>query len=215
MKRIVFLALALAAMALFTVSCASTPPVEKPPMSPENKVKVIDDQYHGARETPDWVFLEANEIEKTGNYKDVYLFKFMQQGQNVDGLALWSRGFAAASEIARMVSTRVQDKFVGAAAGDKDALETYMEEVVKSVSSADYAGALKVASYWWQVQKADVSGNVEQFFEYYLLYSVPKAQIEKAIQRAIQEASNAAKPANAEEQTARDRVNQAMEGGLN
>jgi hypothetical protein len=212
MKRILYAAIALAAAALFVVSCATTPPIEKPEMSKENRPQVIDDQYHGARPTPDWIFLEPAEIEKAGTYKDVYLFKFMETGQSVDGLALWARGFSAASEIARLVSTRVQDKFVGAAAGDKDKLETYMEEVVKSVSEAQYSGATKAASYWWTIQKADASGNLTQANEYYLLYSVPKDQIDQAIKRAIAAADQ--KPASPDEQTARDRVKAAMEGGL-
>jgi hypothetical protein len=199
---------------MLIVSCSSTPKVEKPEMSPENKVKVIDDQYHGARETPDWIFLETSEIEKKPEYKNVYLFKFVQQGQDVDGLRIWVRGFSEASEIARLVSTRVQDKFVGAAAGDKDKLETYLEEVVKSVSEAQYSGARQASAYWWQIQKANVDGSVAQFYEYYLLYAVPKEQIDAAIKRALDDAQNKVKPKSEDEQTARDRVKAVMDQGL-
>jgi hypothetical protein len=214
MKRIIFVALAFALSAFVFVSCSSTPKIDKPVVSAEGKVTIIDDVYHLTRPTPEWIFLETMEIEKQGAYKDSYLFKFVQQGQDVDGLSLWVRGFAAASEIARMVSTRVQDTFVGAAAGDKDKLETYLEEVVKSVSSAQYSGAVQAAKYWWQIQKASVDGNLTQVYEYYLLYSVPKAQIDQAIKRALAEADGKAKPKSEDEQTARDRVKAAMEGGL-
>ncbi len=214
MRRIVLIALALLVGAMVIVSCNSTPRVEKPEMSKENKVKVIDDQYHGARDTPDWIFLETSEIEKKPEYKDVYLFKFVQQGQDVDGLRIWVRGFSEASEIARLVSTRVQDKFVGAAAGDKDKLETYLEEVVKSVSEAQYSGARQASSYWWQVQKGNPDGSVAQYYEYYLLYAVPKAQIDAAIKRALDDAANQVKAKTEDEQTARDRVKAVMEQGL-
>ena len=214
MRRIVLIALALLVGAMVIVSCNSTPKVDKPEMSKENKVKIIDDQYHGARDTPDWVFLEPNEMEGKAQYKDVYLFMFVQQGQDVDGLRVWVRGFAASSEIAHMVSLRVQDKFVGAAAGDKDKLETYLEEVVKSVSEAQYAGARKESDYWWQVQKANADGSIAQFYEYYLLFSVPKAQIDAAIKRALDDAANAVKTKTEDEQTARDRVKAVMEQGL-
>lgn len=214
MRRILFVSLALVAAALFVVSCASGPKVEKPEMSKENKVQVIDDQYHGSRPTPDWIFLEPNEMEGKGEYKDVYVFKFVQQGQDVDGLRVWVRGFAASSEIARMVSTRVQDKFVGAAAGDKDKLETYLEEVVKSVSDEQYSGARKAADYWWQIQKAAVDGSLNQVYEYYLLFAVPKDQIDQAIKRALADADGKAKPKSEDEQTARDRVKAVMQQGL-
>jgi hypothetical protein len=214
MKRIIFAALAFALSVFVFVSCSSTPKIDKPVVSAEGKVTVIDDQYHLTRPTPEWVFLEGSEIEKQGTYKDAYIFKFVQMGQDVDGLRLWVRGFSASSEIARMVSTRVQDTFVGAAAGDKDKLETYLEEVVKSVSAAQYSGAVKASEYWWQIQKATVDGNLSQVYEYHLLFTVPRAQIDAAIKRALAEADGKAKPKSEDEQTARDRVKAAMEGGL-
>ncbi len=214
MKRIISMALATALAAFVFVSCQSTPKIEKPEVSKEGKVTVIDDIYHLTRATPDWIFLSSSEIEKQGTYKDSYVFKFVQQGQDVDGLRLWVRGFSVASEIARMVSTRVQDTFVGAAAGDKNKLETYLEEVVKSVSSAQYSGAVMAAEYWWQIQKAAVDGNLTQTYEYYLLYSVPKTQIDQAIKRALAEADGKVKAKSEDEQTARDRVKKVMDGGL-
>ncbi len=216
MKRIVLVSLALIAAALLIVSCGSSPKskppkVEKPEVSKENKPVVMDDQYHLTRPTPDWIFLEANEMEGKGEYKDLYLFKYAQQGQDVDGLRLWVRGFSQASEIARVVSTRVQDKFVGAAAGDKDKLETYLEEVVKTVSEAQYSGARKQADYWWQIQRANTDGTVSQYYEYHLLFGVPKTQIDQAIKRALDDANGKVKAKTEDEQTARDRVRRVME----
>lgn len=213
MKRMIFGALAVVSAVLFVASCASGPKVTAPPVSKENRPQVIDDQYHGARQTPDWVFLEPNEMEGNGQYTDVYLFKFVQQGKDIDGLRVWVNGFSAASEISRMVSTRVQDKFVGAAAGDKDKLETYMEDTVKSVSDAQYSGARKVADYWWEIQKANADGTIDQVYEYYLLYAVPKTQIDQAISRALSTADQT-QPASQDEQTARDRVKAVMQQGL-
>ena len=40
-----------------------------------------------------------------------------------------------------MVSTRVMNKFAGAQVGDKDMVETYMEEVAKVLALAEYSGA--------------------------------------------------------------------------
>ena len=193
------------------VSCAGGPKVEKPQMVQEAKPEVIDDQYHGTRETPDWVFLDEDELG--AKVKDYYVFKFQQSGKDLDGLKLWTRGFVAASEIARVVSTKVKDKFVGAAAGDKDKLETYMEEVVKSISKAQFSGARKKASYWWEIRKVEADGSVEDVYEYYLLYYVPKDQIDSAIKRALEEADKRVKPKSEDEFTARERVKKAMESG--
>ncbi|MCD6123427.1 MAG: hypothetical protein J7K04_16465 [Spirochaetales bacterium] len=210
MKKLIFLPLAV--IAVFFSSCAGSPKVEKPAMIQEAKPEIIDDQYHGARETPDWVFLDENEL--LTKEKDYYVFKFQETGKDLDGLKLWTRGFTASSEIARLVSTKVKDKFVGAAAGDKDKLETYMEEVVKSVSQAQYSGALRKASYWWQIRKVKVDGSVEDVYEYYLLYYVPKDQIDSAIERALQDMDKKVKPKSEDEKTARSRVKEAFSNGL-
>jgi hypothetical protein len=214
MRKIAILSIAVAAMAFLLVSCASGPKINAPQVTQANKPKIIDDQYHGSRDTPEWIFLQPNELEAKAEYKDAYVFVFVQQGKDVDGLKLWVRGFAAASEVARMVSTRVQDKFAGAAAGDKDKLETYIEEVVKSVSEAQYSGARKAAEYWWQVQKTAADKSVTETFEYYLLYTVPKTQIDQAIKRSIDGAASAVKPKTEDEQTARDRVKKSFDNGL-
>ena len=193
----------------FLGSCTSTPKVEKPQMVKEAKPEVIDDQYHGTRETPDWVFMEPDEI--AAKVKDYYVFKFMRSGKDLDGLRLWTRGFVASSEIARLVSVKVKDKFVGAAAGDKDKLETYMEEVVKSISKDQFSGARKKASYWWLIRKVNADGTVEERYEYFMLYYVPKDQIDKAIERALAEADKKVKPKSEDEITARERVKKAFE----
>ena len=207
MKKAVFILFVVPVILL--ASCMGGPKVEKPEMIQEAKPEIIDDQYHGARETPDWVFQDEDEI--ASNVKDYYVFKFVQQGKDLDGLKLWTRGFVASSEIARIVSTKVKDKFVGAAAGDKDKLETYMEEVVKSISKAQFSGARKKASYWWQIRKVGADGSVEEVYEYYLLYYVPKEQIDNAIRRALEEADKKIKPKSEDEKTARERVKKAIE----
>jgi len=127
---------------------------------------------------------------------------------------LWQK-FQLASQIADTVSTRVQSKFAGAAAGDKDALETYMEAVVKSMSNATYSGARKKAEYWWQIRKSTPAGGLEDTYEYHLLVVVPKDVLDKQIQMALAEAGMSVKPKNEEEKSARDRVKKAFdEDGL-
>jgi len=204
-------AIVLIAAAVLLASCASQPKVEKPVVTQEGKVQVIDDQYHLSRETPDWIFLEPAEIEKASEYKGLYVFKGVSTGKDINGLQLWVKNFVVSSDLARFVSVRVQDKFVGAAAGDIDKLETYMEDVVKSVSEAQYSGARIVKQYWWQIRKSQADGGIADVYEYYVLYTVDKAQIDAAIKRSLEENDKKVKPKSEDEQTARDRVKKVME----
>ena len=67
-------AIVLFAAVVLLASCASQPKIEKPVVTQEGKVQVIDDQYHLSRETPDWIFLEPAEVEKACRAANIHDF---------------------------------------------------------------------------------------------------------------------------------------------
>lgn len=211
MKKIVYLMIAAVVLLIVVVGCASEPEAEAITVTAPPEYEMID---HKTRDfggsVPDWVTKSASELEGQGKYADYYVFMDDQVGRDLEGLKLWARGFSVASEIARMVSTRVEDKFVGAAAGDRNSLEGYMEEVVKSVSEAQYSGARTEEDFWVKRRKA--SDNSEDY-RYLFLVTVPKQQIDDAIKRALKAADEEDKP-TADKQTAIDRVKAAFDEGL-
>ncbi len=168
-------------------------------------------------DVPEWVFQYANgeDLEKKRDYKDLYVFVFEQTGKDLEGVKAWTRSFSAATEVARMVSTRVMNKFAGAQVGDKDMVETYMEEVVKILAVAEYAGARKKDDFWIHRQFYDDKGGpTKKEYTYYMLYTVPQEQIDAAIQRSLDAQNNKAKAKTEEEQTARDRVRELFSENL-
>lgn len=222
MRRIAVAAAALA-LAAFVSSCASKPsPVEEKPkgdIKVEQQVyppKVIEHKTSSlGGSVPDWVFMTAEELENLDKYKDTYVFVFDQVGRDLEGVKAWTRSFSAATEVARMVSTRVMDKFAGAQVGDKDKVETYMEEVAKVLAQAQYSGARKQDDFWVYQQTYKDDGRPDRkLYRYWLLYTVPKGQIDAAIDRALEEAANQNKPRTEEEQTAQERVKEVFSSGL-
>lgn len=211
MKKVIHLALAAMLLAVLAAGCKSAPESSEPvSVTAPPEYQIIDHKTRDfGGQIPDWVTKSASELESTPKYQDYYVFVDDQVGQDLEGLKLWARGFSVSSDIARLVSTRVEDKFVGAAAGDRNALETYLEEVVKSVSQAQYSGARVEQDFW--VKRRKLSDNTEDY-RYLFLVTVPKKQIDDAIQRAIEEADN--KAPTPDKQTAIDRVKQAFDSGL-
>ncbi len=168
-------------------------------------------------DVPEWVFQYASgeDLEEKKDYNDLYVFIFEQTGKDLEGVKAWTRSFSAATEVARMVSTRVMNKFAGAQVGDKDMVETYMEEVVKILAVAEYAGARKKDDFWIHRQFYDDNGNpMKKEYTYYMLYTVPQEQIDAAIQRSLDAQNNKAKAKTEEEQTARDRVRELFSENL-
>lgn len=219
-KLLAVVAILLMAAVLF--SCATKPTKEQekalkvepqvyPPKVIEHKLTALGGNV------PEWVFQYANgeDLEQKREFKDVYVFIFEQTGKDLEGVKAWTRSFAAATEVARMVSTRVMNKFAGAQVGDKNMVETYMEEVAAVLAVAEYAGARKKDDFWLHRQFYDDAGKpTEKIYTYYLFYTVPREQIDAAIKRALDEQAGKTKPKTEEEQAARDRVKQLFGNGL-
>ncbi len=221
MKHLWKVAVVLVAIGLL-FACGTKPtPKQEQALKVEPQVyppKVIEHKLTAlGGDVPEWVFQYASgeDLEEKKDYNDLYVFVFEQTGKDLEGVKAWTRSFSAATEVARMVSTRVMNKFAGAQVGDKDMVETYMEEVVKILAVAEYAGARKKDDFWLHRQFYDDNGGPsKKEYTYYMLYTVPQEQIDAAIQRSLDAQNNKAKAKTEEEQTARDRVRELFSESL-
>jgi hypothetical protein len=172
--------------------------------------------YQFGEEIPEWVMMEASEIEEMEEYEDKYVFKFESpRSQSLEGARLWTRNFEAASQLAQTVRNRVEVTFAGSAVGDTDFVENYMEQVVSSVSEAQFSGFRPVAEYWIQMRYFTPEGDVEEdAYTYYVLYTIDESTLDGMIDRALEEAAQEVTPQTDEEQRARQRVEEAFDDGL-
>ena len=207
MKRIVKAVLC-AAVALIIFGCETTDSamnggsVKKPEMVDHKNQK-------WGKTPPEWVSMERDEIEAMDKYKDVYIFKFeSEKSKDLEGTQLWLRNFSATTELSKMITQRIKDVSAAAAVGDKNALGTYMEEIVRSVSEAELHGLKKEADYWTQQRYFTADGEVEgDFYTVQVLYSIPRRTLDKLIADAI---NGVEKPKTEEEVRARNLVNKAL-----
>ncbi len=219
-KRVSTLAGLIVLLAVMLVGCAGGPEEEEPVNAnvPEpilRRPDLLDHKnYKFGREVPEWVVMDATEIEEMDDYEDVYVFKFESpRAQSLQGAELWTRNFTAASQIAQTVRNRVQVKFAGAAVGDMDMVENYMEQVVQSLSDAEFSGYQPEADYWIQMRYYRPDGSVdEDAYTYLVMYTIPQTTLDRMIQDALDEAGD--EPDTEEEVTARQRVREAFENGL-
>lgn len=199
--------LLIAAFAL--ISCATGPQGELTEKDGGPQAVTIDHKNKAlGGEVPDWVFASVFDLE--AKYSDSYVFKLEAEGKDKDGTMTFLSGMQAPTEVARLVSTRVKNKFVGAQVGDKDKVETYMENVTKTLSEATITGLRQVDNYWLQQQVA----KQQPFYRVIALYLVPKMEIDGAIARALDAEAARVAPATEEEKTARDRVKDVFGEGM-
>ncbi|WP_028972539.1 hypothetical protein [Spirochaeta cellobiosiphila] len=192
MKRFFGLVLGLI-LAGMVVSCASSPKETNEPASAPLEVvtkrpEIIDHKnYAWGKDVPEWVLMDISELEKLDKYEDVYLFKLESpRGKSLEGLKMWTEDFQAASDVVKMIDTRVRAKFSGAAVGDLDDIEAYMEKVVTSLSEASISGLKKEGDYWVLRRYFTPEGDVdEDAYTYVYLYSIQKDLLDEQIQDAM------------------------------
>ena len=214
MKNIsrMFAVIAVVTLFGFLAACASAPvekPVEKVNVAIKTPAKQVLD-HKGALtggDIPLWVNQDVGDIETDAKYKDMYVFRGEATGGSEQSAKLIASRLDADTQIARMISLRVQNMFSGAQVGDDKTIETYMENVVKSLADAKISGWREAGSWWVQYE---YTATKKQEYRYYLLYTIPKDTVKKLIDDAV-----AGQPADTKDKiTARDRVKQITEGTL-
>jgi hypothetical protein len=115
-----------------------------------------------------------------------------------------------------MITTRVQEKFAGAATGSPDdAFGRYFENVVKTVSESQFSGARKENDFW--ILKGYYKANSKKLdreaYDYYVLVTIDRETLERQINGALESAEP--DPARTpEQQTAIQRVKEAFYEGF-
>jgi hypothetical protein len=225
MKRIGALVFAVAALAAVLTGCAGGPKtkeVQAPDYVEKTSTYVVVDHKAKAvgQDVPDWVTMYISDglsgVESLPQFQDKYVFVGEDTGTNLNALRQWTSGFTVSQEIARMVSSRVQAKFVGAAAGSPEAeYGRYFEDVVKNMGSASFSGARKENDYWLlkRYLKSDRKSVDREAYDFYVLVTIGKEDLEQQISKVL----DGTKPDQAftrEQQTAVDRVKEAFYEGF-
>lgn len=201
MKKI--LGILLVVLGLFALaSCASQPSVEAPKVA--ESVLTPDVLEHkgtalGAN-VPGWVmsYIEsgASGIEKLPEYKGKYVIVLDSEGQSKQGTQTAMDNMDAPVQIARYLSTRVQQKFAGAQVGDRDQLTEYFENVVKTVSEAKFSGFMAGPDWWVYLQyykpgaksKSEVERRIYRVIK---LYSIDTAVLQKQLEKYLNDVEGA------------------------
>ncbi len=223
MKKI--LSALLVVLAVFVVaSCASAPKADAPKVA--EAVITPDILEHkgtalGAN-VPAWImsYIEsgASAVEKLPEYKGKYVVVIDAEGQSKQGTLTAMDNMDAPVQIARYLSTRVQAKFAGAQVGDRDQLQEYFENVVKTVSEAKFSGFMPGPDWWVYLQyykpgaktKAEVDRRVYRVIK---LYSIDQNILQKQLEKYLNDVE-AAVAKTPEKQRAIDAVQSAFYEGF-
>jgi hypothetical protein len=181
MKKI-FSVLLVVVTVLAVASCVSQPAPAPAPEGPKPSETVLTPDVLEHKGTalganvPAWTmaYIEggAQGVEKLPEYKGKYVIVLDSEGQSKQGTIAAMDNMDAPVQIARYLSTRVQQKFAGAQVGDRDQLQEYFENVVKTVSEARFSG-FATGPDWWV------------YLQYYKPGAKSKSEVDRRVYRVI------------------------------
>ena len=214
--------LGLVATTLLFVSCSSNKEKELEPQVLEGSVKTEVLEHKGTAlgldQLPAWVQVYVTEgvygVENLSNYENQYCFIGEETGSNIDALQAWVANFDVPAEIARSVATRVDALFTGAASGSPDGeYGTYFENIVKTVSNANYSGARKVNDWWVHTRRYDPDQKKQYVDEYrcYVLYTIEKDLLDQQVLEMMDQVANGTKETTDAQKSAISNVRAIME----
>jgi hypothetical protein len=209
--KIFKLAVISAVLAAMLISCASSDSAApKAPPPPVVRIIELDNKGHalGITQTPEWIttYVLSGISAVQTHYKDMYCIIGEETGVNKQFVLAWADNFSAQQRIGAMLRTNIaseyQAKVQGSASssgGANTAIQASgdynqeIENVINAVVNVSYSGAQR-ENDWWTLRRRydpDQSGVYNDEFTAYVLYTFPKAELNRQIAMALESSVSA------------------------
>ncbi len=202
------LTLAVFAVLLITVlagSCGSTAPTASEPEPLPVLVRELDNKGNalGITQTPAWIttYVMSGISAVQAQYKDMYCIIGEETGVNKQFVLAWADNFSAQQRIGAMLRTNIateyQARVTGSASSSGGANSgvtgtgNYNQEIsniINAVVNVSYSGAQR-ENDWWTLRRRydpDQEGVYTDEFTAYVLYTFPKAELNRQIAYALE-----------------------------
>jgi hypothetical protein len=187
---------ALLAAVLFA-ACFGSPRAKlgpEPEYTEEAEVsEILDHQDMGeGRGMPVWIDrymgggLRA--VEALPQYQDKFVFISMAAGAHLKALLQWAEGFQAEQDLPRVVSARIEARFISAATNHPDEeYGRYFEALIKNSTNTVYSSARTEERYWIKKRYFDAEGTPieREEYNYYILVSADREVLERQIRSVL------------------------------
>jgi hypothetical protein len=137
---------------------------------------------------PEWVsrYVSAGlaGIEALPEYAGRYVFVSRQLGNSLEPLRLWAAGFSVERDFPRLVSERIQKRFIAGSNGNPgEEYGRYFEAVVKNASDAVFAGPSRESGFWIKerIFEDDGVSPAGEVYEYLIMASIDRETLRQQI----------------------------------
>jgi hypothetical protein len=176
--------------AFLVTACSATPemPVDLGPIPVYRERNSIAEIIDYESDMPEWVnrYITAGRegIEALPEYTGRYVFVSRQIGNSLGPLRLWAAGFSLERDFPRLVSARIQERFITGGNGNPgDEYGRYFETVVKNASDTAFPGASRESSFWIKkrIFAEDGTSPAEEVYEYLIITSIGRETLQRQI----------------------------------
>ena len=211
MRKLNLAAVLIAALVMLSmIGCGSTPKEKAP------KVVIQELENKGSSmgvPTPEWIkTYTANGISRVQaqpEFRDKYCIIGEESGVNRQFVVTWADNFSAQQRIGAMLRTTIASEYnarvqgVAQSSGGANSLTAagtssgeFKQEIDSSINAivnVSYSGAQREAD-WWSLRRRhdpDQKGVFSDEYTAYVLYTIPKAEMNRQVARALETSTNA------------------------
>jgi hypothetical protein len=176
--------------AFLVTACFTAPekPVDLGPVPAYQERNSIAEIIDHESDMPEWVSryvgAGAAGIETLPEYAGRYVFIGRQIGNSLEPLRLWEEGFSVERDFPRLVSARIQERFIAGGNGNPgDEYGRYFEAVVKNASDTAFQGAARESSFWLKkrIFAEDGISPGGEIYEYLIMISIDREILQEQI----------------------------------
>jgi hypothetical protein len=176
--------------AFLVTACSAGPetPVDLGPIPAYQERNSIAEIIDYENDMPEWVSRYVNAglagVEALPEYEGRYVFVSRQTGNSLGPLRLWAAGFSVERDFPRLVSARIQERFITGSSGNPgDEYGRYFETVIKNASDAGFPGASPEGSFWSKkrIFAEDGISPEGEVYEYLIMASIDREALQQQI----------------------------------
>jgi len=155
--------------------------------------------------TPDWVKLYIEKgvsaLQALPDYKDKYCIVGEETGTNRQFVISWADQASAQQRIGSLLRTNIASRYQAAVSGSSlssdggvsGQLQQEIDNILSAVVNVSYSGAQRESDWWVLRRRYDIDNREIYSDEYtaYVLYTVPKAEMNRQIAQALETSARA------------------------
>jgi hypothetical protein len=171
----------------FAVSCASQQGKEEKELSNKGSLDKIP--------APEWYNTYKREgtiiaVEALPAFKDRYCFIGYQRGPDLEFCLAFARQFDVQSQIAETVRNNVAGELKATQKGSSAGMAGAIDNFVNNVLNVSFPAAQRTGDWWRSIREYDhdTKGAYQDYYEAYVLYTVPRSMLNQAVARTMETA---------------------------